>query len=497
MKSSKVFSIILSILAISFSSDLSVAQSVSETLLGNGGFEERGERGLARGWNVVPHHAGRGEAMMDDKIVHSGRYSLRLTPSRKNTSEGFGVFKMLEATSIQGREITIKGYARVEGVGDSSAAILLKTDKKDWVTIPKGIENRFFPFSQTFSVSKSIPEAGFLILVGGTKGNFWFDDLSIEVSETSSGKKAEAPSPPLEASTDISIHRINTLGWQDSVFISPDGQELYFAYLPYTQKDFMDIYFKKIREKDVKVKGPIRPNSHGTMNFETYKVIKNKDGTWGRPINLNINSTYSLYSAKVSFDGQELFYAIRDYEKNYGGDDIYVSNKLSDGSWGSPENLGPNINTKYREDTPCVSRDGKTLYFARNQGETLGWEIMVSYRVDGKWSKAEKLGPPINEPNPEKTANHQPFITADGQEFYFTRITHLYKSQWQPNGSWSKPVRVFRQLKVSGHASVTAGGRYLYFLTATDEESLKRHHWTIWYAERQKDRSWGKPNPVD
>ena len=95
----------------------------------------------------------------------------------------------------------------------------------------------------------------------------------------------------------------------------------------------MDLYFRKIAEKDVKSKGPIRPGSHGTMNFETYKVVRNKDGPWGKPVNININSTYSLYSAKLSFDGTELYYALRDYPGNYGGDDIYVSKKLPDGNW--------------------------------------------------------------------------------------------------------------------------------------------------------------------
>jgi len=293
------------------------------------------------------------------------------------------------------------------------------------------------------------------------------------------------------------IAKINTAGWQDSVFISPDGTELYFAYLPYVQKDFMDIYFGKISKKDVKIRGPIRPGSHGKMNFETYKSVKTKDDTWGEPINLNINSTYSLYAAKLSYDGSELYFTIRDYHRNYGADDIYVSKKLPDGNWGPPENLGPNINTRFREDTPCLSANGKTLYFARNRRETLGWEIMVSKRVSGQWTRAKKLGPPINEPNPKTTANHQPFITVDGKEFYFTRIQQLYKSKRQPGGTWSKPVKVFPYLAVSGHASVTADGRHLYFLTAKDKESLKRHHWTIWYSERQEDGSWGKPKLVD
>jgi len=70
-------------------------------------------------------------------------------------------------------------------------------------------------------------------------------------------------------------------------------------------------------------------------------------------------------------------------------------------------------------------------------------------------------------------------------------------SKKKPDGSWGKPIKVFPRLPVSGHASVTADGRYLYFLTVKDKKSLKREHWTIWYSERRKDGSWGKPKPVD
>ena len=502
MKKFKLFLIIIAIPLIPFSSYLSFAQSAAENLLENGGFEEKGERGLPRGWNVVPHHVGRGEANMDDKIVHSGKYSLRLSPNKKNTPEGFGVYIILDRSIVRGKEVTISGFGRLEGMMENDknvATLVFKTDKANWLVVPKTVENTFIPFSKTFSVADSIPEAAILLLVGGTKGKVWFDDLSITVSQGLPAKSGPATkSITLKPSEGEYVNKINTNGWQDSAFISPDGQELFFSYLRYAQNDFMDIYQGKISERDVKIKGPIRPGSHGTMNFETYKAVRNKDGTWGKPINLNINSPYHLYSAKLSFDGNELYYALRDYPKNYGEDDIYVSKKLPDGNWGPPENLGPNINTKYREDTPCLSSDGKTLYFGRNTiGETYGWEIMVSNRVDGKWKKAERVALPVNESNLKTTANYQPFVTADGKDLYFTRIQQLYRSERRPDGTWGKPTEVFPSLPVSGHASVTADGRYLYFLTVKDKESLKRQHFTIWYAERQKKGTWGEPKPVD
>lgn len=471
--------------------------SYGSNLLQNGGFEQSGAEGLPSGWRIIPHHKGKGEAVVDETFAHSGRYSLKLKPNKRNTSEGFAVFVMLDKDALEGREITISGFVKTEGAAKSAAAILLSTDKKNWLMLPKDTKETFVPFTKTFPISRSIPQAGLLLFVGGTKGAVWFDELTVNVVEDTPAPSDTAATLP--ASTGEYINKINTPGWQDSVYISPDGKELYFAYMPYLQFDAVDLYFKRISEKDVKQKGPIRPGSHnGKLKFETYKAIRQKDGTWGRPINLNINSSdYSLYAAKLSYDGKELYYAIREYDRNYGADDIYVSKKLPNGKWGPPENLGPNINTHYREDTPCLNSDGKTLYFCRSKSEIVGWEIMVSKRIDGRWTKATKLGPPINQPRLGIKSDYQPFITADGKELYFTRIQDLYKSQRQPDGGWGKPVKVFPKLLGSGHASVTDDGRYLYFLTTKDKESFKRHHWTISYSERQKDGSWGEPKPVD
>jgi hypothetical protein len=462
-------------------------QPVRNNVIENGGFEQQGERDLPSGWHLIT--PGKGKAFMDPKTVYSGKYSLRLKPNRRNTREGFGVLSRIDPSLIQGKEITISGYARIEDIQKNTAVIFLKTDKTNLVVIPKITEDKFVSFSKSMQISDSIPEATVAIFVAGKKGGVWIDNLSLAVTP---GATAYTAIPDTGEYAD----KINTTGWQDSVFISPDGKELYFAYLMYAGKDYNDILFGKISEKDVRKRGPVRPGSHGTMYMETYKAVRNEDGTWGRPINLNVNGKHSIYAAKTSFDGTELYYASDDLPGNVGESDIYFSKKMPDGTWGPHVPLGPNINTGYNEDHPCLSADGKTLYFGRNKrGYSYGWEIMVSKKVNGEWTKAEKLPPPINERILEKSANHQPFITADGKEFYFTRIQQIYKSVRQPDGKWGRPVRVFD--RVGGHASVTADGRYLYFISFKDREARKRDNFTIWYSERQKDGSWGTPRPID
>lgn len=491
----KFFWAALAILLTSYSHQC-FAKADNVNILIDGGFEEKGEHGLPKGWQIMPNHGGRGKAVMDEGHVHSGKFSIRLSPGRGNRDEGFGVFMKLDTEAVRGKKITISGHARLEGMGKNPAAVLFKADRDNWLVIPQAVQNKFFFFSKTYKVADSASQAFLFIITGGKKGSVWIDDLSLTAKGALSPDYTETRKA-LKPSSDEYVNRINTPGWQDSAFISPDGQELYFAYMPYTHEDHMDILLGRIAENDVRIKGPVRPGSYSTMEFETYKAVKNRDGSWGTPVYVKVKGAYSVYAAKVSFDGSEMYYVIRDHPGGSGSGDIFVSKKLPGGNWGVPENLGANVNTSANEETPCISADGNTLYFARNQGDALGFEIMFSRRENNKWSKAKKMPYPINEPRPEKTANHQPFITAEGKEFYFTRIQQLYKSTKQSGGSWGKPVKVFPELPVSGHASVTADGRYLYFLTVKDKKSLKRQNWSIWYSERKKDGSWGDPMPLD
>jgi tetratricopeptide (TPR) repeat protein len=84
---------------------------------------------------------------------------------------------------------------------------------------------------------------------------------------------------------------------------------------------------------------------------------------------------------------------------NYGETDIYISKKLPTGKWSDPKNLGSNINTKYKEEFPQFSQDGKTLYFASEGHSSMGgFDLFKSVwdESDQSWSAPKNLGYPIN-----------------------------------------------------------------------------------------------------
>jgi outer membrane protein OmpA-like peptidoglycan-associated protein len=83
----------------------------------------------------------------------------------------------------------------------------------------------------------------------------------------------------------------------------------------------------------------------------------------------------------------------------FGGDDIYKSIKQADGTWGQTENLGENINTMFDEESPFLTDDGNTLYFAsRGHLGYGGFDIYKSTLENGKWTVPVNLGSPINSP---------------------------------------------------------------------------------------------------
>jgi len=131
----------------------------------------------------------------------------------------------------------------------------------------------------------------------------------------------------------------------------------------------------------------------------------------------NANSDYWESEASVSCDGRKLFFASNRHDGK-GGTDLWYSILGSEGKWGHPVNLGPTINTAGDEESPFITNDGKTLYFSSTGHPGMGeQDLFMSWwdDIDEKWSQPINLGPPVNSPFRELGF----FLSADGKTGYF------------------------------------------------------------------------------
>ena len=182
---------------------------------------------------------------------------------------------------------------------------------------------------------------------------------------------------------------------------------------------------------------------NGPESFEDVYVTNKSGDHWSAPkkISKNINTKFNDAAASLSPDGKTLF-----LYSELGAGDIYASS-FDGHDWTEPTPLNKNINTsQFWETCASVSADGKKLYFASNRDGGFGeLDIYVSELDNhGQWGKAVNLGNKINTPGNEDS----PFIHYDGVTLYFSSDGHpglgnndIFFSELK-NGKWTKPENI-------------------------------------------------------
>lgn len=173
---------------------------------------------------------------------------------------------------------------------------------------------------------------------------------------------------------------------------------------------------------------PVSINGQTYPNYDLYysELI---DGYWSEPQSLgaNVNRPDSWESQpSLSSDGKVLFFA-SDRPGGYGGSDIWVTERNSDGTWRNPVNLGPKINTKGNERSPFLHTDSKTLYFSSSGHQGMGGLDVYYSKLDGKkhWQSPINIGHPINSEKDEVDF----FVSLDGKTAYFSS-NNLDSDDW-------------------------------------------------------------------
>jgi len=185
---------------------------------------------------------------------------------------------------------------------------------------------------------------------------------------------------------------VNTPSCDSEASISADGLEIYFT--------------------------SDRPSGGPADIYYTTRTTKNDP--WGLAMNLGakINSSYHDSEPWIRADGLELYFGSwRPGGHGEGGLWVATRQTTSD-SWAQPVNLGPIVNGPSYDGSPCVSSDGRTLFFhSRRQGGHGKIDLWMTRRA----SVSDPWGPPLNlGPQVSRLAdNSYPRLSPDERTLYF------------------------------------------------------------------------------
>lgn len=171
--------------------------------------------------------------------------------------------------------------------------------------------------------------------------------------------------------------KVNTKFNESSPIFTKDGKTMYF-----TRNNFLNGKKGKSNDKSTFVK--------------IYKATLIK-GEWDNITELSFNTNESSFAhPTLSLDEKTMYFA-SDMEGTNGYSDIYKVKINNDGSFGKPENLGLEINTKGRETFPSIDKEGN-LYFASDGHLGLGGLDLFIAKInkEGNFQKPMNLGENIN-----------------------------------------------------------------------------------------------------
>ena len=159
----------------------------------------------------------------------------------------------------------------------------------------------------------------------------------------------------------------------------------------------------------------------------TSDFAANAPSEWSEPVNLGapVNSPGADQSPALSANGLTLYFA-SDRPGGFGGVDLWVSHRATaESPWQTPVNLGTTINTADTETGPSLSVNGHLLFFSSSRAGGEGnFDIYVSYRDDVNddlaWGVPVNVGAGVNSTSGE----FGPWYSddgADGPVLYFAR----------------------------------------------------------------------------
>ena len=189
--------------------------------------------------------------------------------------------------------------------------------------------------------------------------------------------------------------------------------------------------------------------------------------------NAGINSQYSdygtaKYGKKIVFatarDTGSLSHRIHSWNNQY-FTNLYTSELSEEATLSKPAPFDDAVKSRFHEATPVFTKDGKTMYFTRNnyldgkkgksQDKTTLLKIYRAYAVDGLWTNISEL--PFNS---DQFSTAHPALSPDEKTLYFASNrpdsfgeSDIYKVQINEDGSFGTPINLGNRINTIGRES--------------------------------------------
>ncbi len=228
---------------------------------------------------------------------------------------------------------------------------------------------------------------------------------------------------------------VNTAGAEDSPFIFPDGNTLYFFFTP-----------------DVRVS----PEKQIIDDVSGVWVTHKTGETWSKPERVWLQEPGKLaLDGAVVIQGDEMWFCSA--REGYTGVNMFTA-RWDGEAWVDWNYAGDKLMKDY--EIGEVHINGDDLYFhSAREGAKGGRDIWVTTRSNGEWSE------PVNIEAVNTEADESlPFVSSDGKELWFTRTymgtPGVFRSI-KVNGEWQEPEMIVTQF--AGEPTLDDAGN-LYFV---------------------------------
>lgn len=178
---------------------------------------------------------------------------------------------------------------------------------------------------------------------------------------------------------------------------APDGKTIHFGkrYKERTKDGWSEIKSLGSPYEEIQIMS-LKVSSKGTYVFDEFGTshgdgvirysrladgIREEPKAFGKEINTGKWNAHPFIAPDESYIMWN-----SERESGFGDNDIYISFRQKDGSWGEAINLGDKVNTEKQEGGPMITPDGKYLFFSRVVAPGIGdaWPDVDTFWVDAQ-----------------------------------------------------------------------------------------------------------------